>query len=55
MIDASGITLKGNVTIKGNVAITAGFGGGAEAVKLRINEGKKFCKTCFLKKMGMDV
>jgi len=55
IIDGGGITLKGNVTIKGNVAISGGSGGGAEAVDLRINSGQPFCKTCFLKKMGIDL
>jgi len=55
IIDGGGITLKGNVTIKGNVAISGGSGGGAEAVDLRINSGQPFCKTCFLKKMGIEV
>ncbi|HIP27649.1 MAG TPA: hypothetical protein EYG82_00540, partial [Sulfurovum sp.] len=41
-IDASGITLKGNVTIKGNVAISGGSGGGAKAINLTPNEGKGF-------------
>jgi hypothetical protein len=49
------ITLKGNVTIKGNVAIAGGSGGGAQAVDFRINNGKKFCMTCFLKEMGIKV
>jgi hypothetical protein len=47
--------MKGKVTIKGNVAITGGSGGGAQAVDFRINNGKKFCKTCFLKKMGIKL
>ena len=55
IIDGGGITLKGNVTIRGNVAISGGSGGGAEAVDLRINSGQPFCKTCFLKKMGIKV
>jgi type VI secretion system secreted protein VgrG len=55
IIDGGGITLKGNVTIKGNVAITGGSGGGAQAVDFRINNGKKFCMTCFLKEMGIKV
>jgi len=55
IIDGGGITLKGNVSIKGNVAISTGSGGGAQAVDLRINNGQPFCKTCFLKKMGIEV
>jgi len=55
IIDGGGITLKGNVSIKGNVAISGGSGGGAQAVDFRINKGQPFCKTCFLKKMGIKV
>jgi len=55
IIDGGGITLKGNVQIKGNVAISGGSGGGAQAVDFRINSVTKFCKTCFLKKMGIKL
>ena len=55
IIDGGGITMKGNVTIKGNVQVTSGSGGGANATKMRANKGKKFCATCFLKKMGIKL
>jgi type VI secretion system secreted protein VgrG len=55
IIDGGGITLKGNVTIKGNVAISGGSGGGAKSANLRVNKGKRFCISCFLKSMGLVV
>jgi len=55
IIDGGGITLKGNVTIKGNVAISGGSSGGAQTANMRVNEGKPFCMSCFLKSMGIEL
>ena len=46
-----GITLKGDVLIKGSLAISGGSPDVPKAINLRLNSGKPFCLTCFLKKV----
>jgi hypothetical protein len=45
----------GGITLKGNVAISGGSGGGAQTANMRVNEGKPFCMSCFLKSMGIEL